>query len=262
MKPATTLMLVALATSLGGCKSFLQAFNFAPRSAAPAYAIGPADLEEGREHLRAGRIGNALAPLHRAAINPATSGDALNALGVAYSKLGRADLAERYFLAAIQRDGDNERYAANLSRFYASDLAQDARLLYAQREQAQEAFAQFAANEPAPIPAPAPQTIERTVLSGGETHRITVERPEPSNRVQLASKLAVTGQPAADATPRIRVTGGALTAPSTVRSSAISVNSKPAGYPVRVRIGSAAPSNAKGYPLRVSLPGRAMPTKD
>jgi hypothetical protein len=35
---------------------------------------------------------------------------------VAYAKLGRLDLAERYFQAAILSDPDNTRYAANLLR--------------------------------------------------------------------------------------------------------------------------------------------------
>lgn len=255
MKPTTTLLLVALATSLGGCKSFLQAFDFSRHSSAPAYAIGPADLDEGREHLRAGRVGNALAPLHRAALNPATSGDALNALGVAYSKLGRADLAERYFLAAVELDADNERYAANLARFYDSDLARDTRLLYAQRERAQAAYTEFAASEAAVTPEP--QALERTVLSGGETHRITVERPVPSVRVQVA-----TSQPTTTTAPRIRVAGGSIKTPATARPAEIRIGDRQGGYPVRVRIGSAAQAKTAAYPLRVSLPGRHAPARD
>lgn len=258
MKPATTLMLVALATSLGGCKSFLQAFDFSRHSSSPAYAIGPADLDEGREHLRAGRVGNALAPLHRAALNPETSGDALNALGVAYSKLGRADLAERYFLAAVELDAGNERYSANLARFYDSDLARDTRLLYAQRERAQEAYAEFAASEAAVLPQP--QAVERTVVSAGQTHRITLARPAPSTRVQVAQKSPVQAQPAA--TPRIRVTGNALIAPTQPRQAQMKIGAEQSGYPVRVRIGSAAPVKSSGYPLRVSLPVHTSSAKD
>ncbi|MBX7541297.1 tetratricopeptide repeat protein [Qipengyuania sphaerica] len=254
MKPATTLALVALAASLGGCKSFVQAFDFSKHSSAPKYAIGPADLEEGRDHLRAGRFGNALAPLHRAALNPETRGEALNALGVAYAKIGRADLAERYFIAAARVDSGNERFAANLDRFYRSDLANDARLLFAQRERAREQFAAFTQSEQALHPVAVSE--ERMVTSGGQSHKITISRGATSQRVsRVADTPAITAAPASTPAPRVRVSEGTGVQQSTVaRPAEISISTKARPASPRVRVGSAASTG--NYPVRVRLPAR------
>ena len=258
MKPATTLALVALATSLGGCKSFVQAFDFSRHSSEPQYAIGPADLEEGRKHLREGNVGNALAPLHRAALNRETSGEALNALGVAYAKLGRADLAERYFIAATRIDAGNERFAANLARFYRSDLAQDVRLAFLQRQKAAQEYAAFANGE-AGTPAE-PVLDQRIVRSGGETRTLTISQPAVSQRVRVGKAEAVAAEPAPQ---RVRVSGTALVQPAASRPAEIHLTSQPAA-PVnapRVRVGAAAQEVQK-YPLRVRLAPRVASDKD
>lgn len=254
MKPATTLALVALAASLGGCKSFVQAFDFSRHSSAPQYALGQGDLDEGRAHLDAGRFGNALAPLHRAAIAPETRGEALNALGVAYARMGRADLAERYFVAANRVDAGNPRFAANLDRFYRSELANDTRLLYAQRERAREQFAAFAQSELALAAAPASE--ERTVLSGGEERRITISRGATSQRVSLGGSSDRVSK-AAPAPSRVSVADGtALRANSAARSAEIRIGAKPAQTAPRVRVGSA--GDVADYPVRVRLPARVV----
>lgn len=254
MKPATTIALAALAFSLGGCQSIIDTFGFSGKSSASTYQLGQADLEEGREHLRAGRVGNAIAPLHRAALNPQTSGDALNALGVAYAQLGRADLAERYFVAAVKTDRENERYAANLDRFYRSELGNDMRLLHAQRERAEESYAAYASTAPEKPFEEEPDM--RLVRSGGETRTITVSRPAPSTRVSRGPAI-VTQTAAAPAPARVSVWGGTIRPSSpAARPAEISVGSSQASapYPARVRVGSA--GSQGGYPLRVRLPSR------
>lgn len=260
MKPAPTLALAALAVGLGGCQSLVDAFGFARTSSASTYQIGQADLDEGRAHLRAGRVGNAIAPLHRAALNPQTSGDALNALGVAYTKLGRADLAERYFMAAVKTDRTNERYAANLDRFYRSDLSRDARLLHAQRERAQESFADYTRNAPEKPFEEEPDT--RLVQSGGKTHSITVSGPRPSPRVSTGTQTARVSKPA-DYPVGVRFSGGVVRPNTgTVRPAEISIGSRtstPASAP-RVRVGSG--SATPGYPVRVRIPSRPNSTSD
>ncbi|MBX7494104.1 hypothetical protein K3163_12890 [Qipengyuania sp. 1NDW9] len=251
MKPATTLALAVLATSLGGCQSLVNAFDFSRNSSASQYQIGQGDLDEGREHLQAGRFGNALAPLHRAALNPQTSGDALNALGVAYAKLGRADLAERYFVSALRIDSDNERYAANLDRFYRSDLARDARLLHAQRERAREEYQRFAFEAPdKPFEA---EPEQRLVRSGGETRSITISGPQTSSRIAVG---AAPVRKAEAAPARVRVSGGSITPSATARPAEISIGSprSQTRYPARVRVGSA--DQQSTYPVRVRIPAR------
>ncbi|NNC52628.1 MAG: hypothetical protein HKO08_06270 [Erythrobacter sp.] len=260
MKPATTLALVALAVSLGGCQSIVDAFGFSGKSSASTYQLGQSDLDEGREHLRAGRLGNAIAPLHRAALNPQTSGDALNALGVTYAKLGRADLAERYFVAAVKTDRQNERYAANLARFYSSDLASDMRLAYAQREKAAQSYAAYASTVPEKPFEPEPDT--RLVLSGGETRSITVSGASQSTRVSRSSAPVQRAAPK-PAPTRVRVSGGTIRpASSASRPAEISIGggSKSAPYPARVRIGSA--DTGSRYPVRVRLPSRPATASD
>lgn len=255
MKPATTLALVALATSLGGCKSFVQAFDFSRHSNAPQYAIGQGDLDEGRAMLRAGNVGNALAPLHRAALNPDTSGAALNALGVAYAKLGRADLAERYFIAATRVEAGNEKYAANLARFYRSDLAKDAWLARAQREKARASFASF--EEAFPTAEEQPQIDQRMVMSGGEARTITVSRAATSKRISVGEPMTTTNGIAG---PRIRVAGGELRQNTAqARSSELRISTRPAPATQRVRVGRA-DAAAKVYPVRVRLAPRPIAT--
>ena len=255
MKPATTLALVALATSLGGCKSFVQAFDFSRHSGAPQYAIGQGDLDEGRAMLRAGSIGNALAPLHRAALNPETSGEALNALGVAYVKLGRADLAERYFIAATRVDGGNERYTANLARFYRSDLARDAWLAHAQKKKAESSYASFA--EAFPASEKQPEIDRRTVMSGGEARTITVSRAGTSQRIAVgkSGQAETFARPA----PRVRVSGGELRHNTTqTRQRELRIATKPAPTVQRVRIGKS--ESTGDYPVRVKIAPRPTPS--
>ena len=261
MKPASTLALVALAASLGGCQNFVQAFDFSRHSSAPQYAIGPADLEEGREHLRAGRTGNALAPLHRAALNPQTSGAALNALGVAYAKLDRADLAERYFIAATRVDRDNERFAANLDRFYRSELARDSRLLYAQRERARETLAELAQNDP--VQPAQPVTDQRMVTSGGGTHRITISNASRSQRVSVGRSASVAQTQTTNAAPaRVRLSSGELRqSAGSARPAEIALRTVSDPAPPRVRIGQMQATD--DYPVRVRLALRpSAPNKD
>ena len=257
MKPATTLALVALATSLGGCKSFVQAFDFSRHSSAPQYAIGPADLEEGRAQLRAGNPGNAIAPLHRAALDPQLRGEALNMLGVAYAKLGRADLAERYFVSATRVDAGNERFAANLDHFYRSDLAQSTRFAFHQRQKAAEQYAEFASSEEAIVPETAPD--RRVVMSGGEQRIITLSQAAPSQRVSFGRPAPAMAETLSAAKPRVQVSGmqQSSTPQVNARTAEIHLRTAAAKPVARVHVGDA--GQAQSYPIRVRLAPRNGP---
>ncbi|WP_271439467.1 tetratricopeptide repeat protein [Pontixanthobacter luteolus] len=114
---------IAIASSLSGCQSFLSSLNFGERGQAQARQsgiFGEIELAEGRKALSAGNVTTAIDQFRLAAINDATRGDALNGLGVAYAKLGRGDLAERYFMQALEWQPSNPRYLANLEKFYTS----------------------------------------------------------------------------------------------------------------------------------------------
>ncbi len=79
-------------------------------------AIADINLDVGRENLREGNLAAAARYLTQARNHPATRAQASNALGVVYVRLGRLDVAERYFQDAVEADPANARYMTNLAR--------------------------------------------------------------------------------------------------------------------------------------------------
>lgn len=267
-KVPATLAALAVMMPLSGCQSFIGAFDFGNHSRSAQPVFGEADLEEGRRMLADGNIGNAIPAFQRAALNRETAPQAANGLAVAYARLGRGDLAERYFKAAVTLDPHEPKFAANLERFYNSPLAQDMRTLNAQREEASKAFAKFQQSEEAIRPEPVSE--QRVVTSGGQQRRITLERGARSQRVALGSSTPATPQTNSrvtmgkvDKAPtsapmRVRVGGTQLFTNHTKRPAELHVQQS-ANYPVRVRIGKdTKPERAASadYPMRVSLRDR------
>jgi tetratricopeptide (TPR) repeat protein len=120
-------VLALAATLLGGCQSLFGARigKFEPRSPVVPQAWGPvgspaAALADGRRQLATGQYGLAISRFREAAVKADNAAAAHNGLGVAYAQLGRADLARRYFLAAIAEAPSDPRYVANLERLVAS----------------------------------------------------------------------------------------------------------------------------------------------
>lgn len=156
--------LVMAATALAGCQSFNDFFAFKQKRVeqpvSTASVFGSEELEQGRMALKAGYPARAIEQFRLAALNEEVAPDAFNGMAVAYARLGRADLAERYFKTAMTLDSSNVRFAANLANFYDSPLGQSQRAL-AMREA--EAAEMLAATEKAAISeglleAPAPVT--------------------------------------------------------------------------------------------------------
>ena len=263
-KVPATLAALAVVMPLSGCQSFINAFNFGDHTRSTQPLFGEADLEEGRRLLADGQYGNAIPALQRAALNRQTAPDAANALGVAYARIGRGDLAERYFRAAVTLAPQEAKFAANLERFYASDLAQDMRTLHAQREEARKAYSDFAKTEAAI--AEEPVNEQRLVTSGGEQRKITLERGMATARIALdgaepqkarvrvrnaeAGETPVTQAPAV----RVRVSGQPVRPRVSTRPTEVRIQSS-ANYPMRVRIGDRKNDRGApgGYPMRVSL---------
>ncbi|XUU59831.1 hypothetical protein ACRAQ6_09645 [Erythrobacter sp. HA6-11] len=181
MKTAFRITTIALAaTALSGCQGFNELFSFkqtrAETPVATAAVFGADELEQGRAALKAGHVARALDLFRLAALNEETAPAAFNGMAVAYTKLGRADLAERYFNTAITLDSSNPKFAANLARFYGSDLGQSQRAL-AMREA--ETKAKLA-------------SAEKAALSQGLLDQTASERRLGAVTIETAKPLAVT----------------------------------------------------------------------
>jgi Flp pilus assembly protein TadD len=183
--PVRLTCLVAAAVSLGGCQSFpLTSWMF--KKDRPASEAGPVlagntagALEEGTAFLREGNLSAAVASFRIAQLDRATTADASNGLGVAYAKLGRLDLAERYFQAAILSDPDNTRYAANLLRL-------QQQVMLARRASVAERLAALeTSSEPQARPA-------SQALLAGTVDRVSRGEVRVSTRPELGNAPAMT----------------------------------------------------------------------
>lgn len=116
----TILVVGAMAAAVAGCQSSpwngrFMAHADSAKSQRGA-GLGAQQLEEGRQHLKDGNISRAVALFQLARMDRDTAAEANNGLAVAYAKLGRPDLAERYFRVAITLEPGDTRYVANLLR--------------------------------------------------------------------------------------------------------------------------------------------------
>ncbi|MBV7265852.1 tetratricopeptide repeat protein [Erythrobacter ani] len=113
---------VSLSIPLGACSGGPE-FNFASTSS--AQQVGDIDMSDyferrlvdGKRDLIAGRLGKAANAFRQASRHAATAAEASNGLAITYDRLGRSDLAERYFLQAVSFDPANDRFQRNLARF-------------------------------------------------------------------------------------------------------------------------------------------------
>lgn len=121
----------ALSLTLPGCSALFGSGNFARHGGqeSPKEAPQLASQERpsvltnmGRRALDQGRTGLAIEAFRRALAGGEEPAAAHNGLGVAYARIGRVDLAQRYFEQAATIDPANARYQANLARLIASPL--------------------------------------------------------------------------------------------------------------------------------------------
>lgn len=176
---------VACAAMLGGCQSFpLTSWMFKGTRPAAEQRTELAGntagaLEEGRAELRAGNLSAAVASFRIALLDPATRAEASNGLGVAYARLGRPDLAERYFQGAIMAEPANTKYVANLLRL-------QQQLMLASRGSALEAAALAHAAQAA-----RPQ-LERGQVGSGRVERVSRGEVVVRARSDLGNAPAIT----------------------------------------------------------------------
>lgn len=238
MKSKLALVALALASpGLAGCQGLFG------QSGSSRVASADVDLSDyfaervavGKAMLDRGQYGAALVAFRQARLHQDFAAEAYNGMAVAYARLGRADLAERFFLAASAVDPANPRYLANLQK-----LQDQAPVMAAAAPAAPAPVAQTA---PAPLVA---VDTGRTVIRFGlrqaslvrdgakDVHLVTAQTPE----TKAASASAPAVQVAARAPQAEYPVRTALTRrPATVH---IVTTGNAASYPQRVALGSGA----------------------
>lgn len=241
MKRTIAIIAIALATpGLAGCQGL-----FGP-SGNSRVASTDADLNsyfaeqlgEGKALLGRQQYGAALAAFRQARLHPEHAGEAYNGMAVAYAKLGRADLAERFFLAASAVDPGNPRYLANLQRLQDSRPVMTAA---APAEQQVEVKAERVAVDTgrAVIRFGLPQAA--LVRDGAkDVHLVTMRAPE----AKVAPVMAQVPAPAAAKRPAAQVAARAPQADYPVRTTFVR-------RPAEVHIVTS--GNTSTYPQRVAL---------
>jgi tetratricopeptide (TPR) repeat protein len=162
--PVRAAALIALSLPLGACNSFLG-IHFArhtPR-AAPSAATVPAQAAQsataiGRQQLADGQTGLAIESFQRALASGEEVAPALNGMGVAYARLERFDLAQRYFQQAMASDPANPKYGDNLARLMRSPV-------FALRRESDIARAVIAASPPLEIADQAAGSVGRSATA-------------------------------------------------------------------------------------------------
>ena len=111
--------------ALAGCATFIVAGCASQQSIAPQYRLsspsaqvadGSSMLQRGRAQLDAGLDALAIESFRtEIRFNPENV-DAYNGLAVAYGRIGRNDLAQRYFEIALAKDPMNVKVQANLAK--------------------------------------------------------------------------------------------------------------------------------------------------
>lgn len=122
-RKASAASVAVMALALGGCQVLGiggPRMARAPADADPALIanFGSEQLELGRTALKEGRTVAAIEAFMIAKSFEREAPAAYNGLAVAYSRLGREDLAERFFQEAVARAPDDTRFRANLANFY------------------------------------------------------------------------------------------------------------------------------------------------
>jgi tetratricopeptide (TPR) repeat protein len=190
MNNAMRLIVVAgAAATLGGCAtSPLTSWMFKDKR--PVAAEGEAlagntagALEEGRAHLQDGNISAAVASFRIAQLDRGSRAEASNGLGIAYARLGRDDIAEQYFQAAIAVEPDNTKFVANLLRLQQAGLARRA----ASRDAQLAAAAPLEAAQAQPLAAAA----EAPSLLTGPAYRLSRNEVRVSARAEPGRAPAI-----------------------------------------------------------------------
>lgn len=144
---------------LSGCQSLSFGNHRAAASETGEVDIGAyfvRRLEDGRRDLQANRFASAITAFRQASYDPDLAAASYNGMAIAYERLGRSDLAERYFLSAMQRDPADSRYSRNFALFserHFGDVPEALALAYAEQEAAANSLSSPPQTEEPAIPA-------------------------------------------------------------------------------------------------------------
>jgi len=133
-KVMTVLCASMLAVALAGCTLFRGHASHVRADEARAEREIPYDggfeYAFARAALLEGHYGAAIQSLHRAELYPKYRAASANGLAIAYSALGRDDLAIHFFRKAVEEEPDAAKYRANLA-------AHETRMAYAEQAERQ-----------------------------------------------------------------------------------------------------------------------------
>jgi hypothetical protein len=188
-------LLIALSVPLGACSSLFGIYFADRQSRAPSASpvsppvLGPPTATRttlARQELAEGQIGAAIEMFQQALSAGEERAPAVNGLGVAYARLGRADLAVRYFEEATAIAPADQRYAGNLALLLSSPST-------LRRDEPALASA-MAAPQAAPTAASAQGVLQRVSTS---EFRIVTADPQPAPVRPVGAKLATQARSAA-----------------------------------------------------------------
>ncbi|WP_369026675.1 hypothetical protein [Qipengyuania sp. RANM35] len=193
-------MVVLAAVTVSGCQSSpLAGWSFNrdgdKRLAANPELDGPVVLEEGRRYLRDGNISKAVASFQLARLDKASAAAANNGLAVSYARLGRADLAERYFRTAATLDPNEPKYVANLLRLQGN-------MMLAKQARVTEQLASAESVPSSELAAREDRTSEVHRVSHGE-FRITTTEPAAAPTMQVSSRQAAASPAVEKVEPKV-----------------------------------------------------------
>lgn len=249
------LAITIMAVSLSGCQLFAPGQGNSVRSAQVAPDMSSyfdQRLADGRRHLRAGRLGAAITAYRQASYSADHAADAYNGMAIAYDLLGRADIAQRYFNAAVALAPESPQIARNLARFEDRNPniveESEVQLAIGSGELPSISLDEEDLRAAAAMSAPAFVPQGRLVRVGNRELRIR-------GREDWASRIE------ADETERAAVVH--VGQPDRTRMATQDTSGT---YPVRVRLDASdeetgvsrsvwrGPRNGRNYPVRVSIP--------
>ena len=120
MKRTEMMLTIGLSGVVAGCSAFQPQAELNIRAVDSEQLTDDETnpLAEGRAKLALGQNGLAISAFRAALREQPESADAYNGLGIAYDRIGRKDLAQRYFELAVAGAPDNAKFNGNLVRFF------------------------------------------------------------------------------------------------------------------------------------------------